>query len=167
MSADSSHNVQVVSDSYYGSKGDDVFNVSSVEYFSKASSGIHGDVGLDTLKLTGGGQMLDLGAMGEKLTSIEIIDLTGTGDNAINLSLKDVLNLGETNVFHENEMVQMMIKGDAGDVVNLDGLVDAADSGKWVAQGVLALGDTNYQIYQYSTLAAELLVQQGMQTNLV
>ncbi|QQX57082.1 Ig-like domain-containing protein [Pseudomonas chlororaphis] len=167
MSAASSYDIKLASDSYHGSEGNDLFNLSSVEYFSNASSGVHGGAGLDTLKLTGSDQILDLNAIGEKLTSIEIIDLTGTGDNSLNLSLENVLNLGEVNLFHDNEMVQMMVKGDAGDVVNLNGLVDTADSGKWVEQGGLAIGDTTYQIYQHSTLAAELLVQQGMQTNLV
>jgi hypothetical protein len=43
--------------------------------------------------------------------SLERIDITGTGDNTLTLSVRDVLNLsGESN--------ELLVKGDAGDMVN-------------------------------------------------
>ncbi|QQX57080.1 Ig-like domain-containing protein [Pseudomonas chlororaphis] len=152
---------------YYGGDADNVFSLADVGLLSSNGSGVNGGAGTDTLTLTGADQVLDLTALDNKIVSIEVIDLTGSGDNTLNLSLENVLGNGQTNLFHDTDTVQMMVKGDAGDVVNLDGLVSSTDSGEWVAQGSLKLGVTNYQIYQHSTLAAELLVQQGMQTNLV
>ncbi|AZC59381.1 Ig-like domain-containing protein [Pseudomonas chlororaphis] len=161
---------QVVSQSdvvYYGGDADNVFSLADVGMLSSNVGGISGGTGMDTLTLTGANQILDLTALGNKLVSIEVIDLTGSGNNTLNLSLDDVLSHGESNLFHGSDTVQMMVNGNAGDVVNLDGLVSAADSGEWLAQGALKLGLTTYQIYQHSTLAAELLVQQGLQTNLI
>ncbi|ROM53514.1 hypothetical protein BK648_06915 [Pseudomonas poae] len=141
--------------------------MANVDLLRTEGSGINGGAGMDMLNLTGAGQVLDLTVLGNKIVSLEVIDLTGSGGNTLNLSLENVLNNGRTNLFHDVDTIQMMVKGNAGDMVNLDGLVNSADSGEWLAQGTLKLGVTNYQIYQHSTLAAELLVQQGMQTNLV
>ncbi|WP_221179523.1 Ig-like domain-containing protein, partial [Pseudomonas poae] len=152
---------------YYGGDADNVFSLANVDLLRTEGSGINGGAGMDMLNLTGAGQVLDLTVLGNKIVSLEVIDLTGSGGNTLNLSLENVLNNGRTNLFHDVDTIQMMVKGNAGDMVNLDGLVNSADSGEWLAQGTLKLGVTNYQIYQHSTLAAELLVQQGMQTNLV
>ena len=118
--------------------------------------------------MTGAGQLLDLSAIAGKLESIEIIDITGTGNNTLNLSLGDVLELGESSLFTADETVQMIIKGNAGDVVNLDDLLaDGTDPGNWAGQGSVVVEGVTYNVFQHSSLDAQLLVQDGVTTNLV
>ncbi|EFQ62747.1 hemagglutinin/hemolysin-related protein [Pseudomonas fluorescens WH6] len=123
---------------------------------------------IDTLKLAGANQILDLTALAEKVTSIEIVDLTGTGNNTLNLSLGDVLAQGDSSLFTGDSATQMMIKGNAGDVVNLDDLLpDGTDPGDWATVGTTTVAGVTYNVYQHSTLDAQLLVQDGVTTNLV
>nr|WP_249342467.1 Ig-like domain-containing protein [Pseudomonas rustica] len=161
---------QIVLDgaAYHGGDDDNTFIVADVDYFSGAESSINGGAGIDTLNLTGAGQTLDLGGIAGKLESIEIIDLTGTGNNTLNLSLGDVLELGESSLFSTDETVQMLIKGNAGDVVNLDDLLaDGTDPGDWAGQGTVTVEGIVYNVFQHSSLDAQLLVQDGVTTNLV
>ncbi|MGL5995867.1 MAG: Ig-like domain-containing protein, partial [Pseudomonas proteolytica] len=127
-----------------------------------------GNAMIDTLMLTGAGQVLDLTVLGDKVSSIEVIDITGTGDNTLNLSLGDVLEQGGTNLFTGDDTTQMMIKGNAGDIVNLDDLLpDGTDPGDWATAGTATVAGVVYNVYQHSTLDAQLLVQDGVTTNLV
>jgi hypothetical protein len=148
----------------------DVFEVAQIE---QLNDGLSGGSGIDTLKLTGADQVLDLSKLVDEqgasiISSIEIIDITGTGNNTLNLSLGDVLELGETSLFTEDETVQMMIKGNAGDVVNLDDLLaDGTDPGDWAGQGQVTVEGVTYNVFQHSGLDAQLLVQDGVTTNLV
>lgn len=129
---------------------------------------MHGGEGIDTLTLTGQNQILDLTLLGHKVESIEVINLTGTGNNTLNLSLGDVLAQGETSLFTNDGYVQMMVKGNVGDVVNLnDVLPDGTDPGNWNAAGQVNLGGVVYEVYRHDALDAEVLTQQGVTTNLV
>ncbi|KVP42713.1 hypothetical protein WJ87_32935 [Burkholderia ubonensis] len=113
--------------------------------------------------------MLDLTQVGEKLSSIEVIDLTGTGNNTLKLSLDDVLANGAVDLFHDSatDTVQMMVKGDAGDVVDLEGLLGGGDPGEWSQQaGKVTIEGVEYNVYVHSSLQAELLVQDGVTTHL-
>ena len=153
---------------YHGSDLDNKFSVLDTSYFDEAEAGINGGAGIDTLTLTGTGQVLDLTAIAGKLESVEIIDITGTGNNTLNLSLGDVLELGESSLFTADETVQMIIKGNAGDVVNLDDLLaDGTDPGNWAGQGSVVVEGVTYNVFQHSSLDAQLLVQDGVTTNLV
>ncbi|NWE20686.1 Ig-like domain-containing protein [Pseudomonas sp. P7548] len=158
----------VVSGIYYGGDEENVFTIGDANYFDDADSGINGGSGIDTLKLMGGNQTLDLTINAEKLTSVEIIDITGTGNNTLNLSLGDVLEQGAASLFTADDTVQMMIKGNAGDVVKLDDLLpDGTDPGDWAASGTTTVAGVVYNVFQHSSLDAELLVQSGVTTNLV
>ncbi|WLI37199.1 Ig-like domain-containing protein [Pseudomonas sp. FP818] len=127
-----------------------------------------GSDAIDTLVLTGANQLLDLSALGNQVSSIEVIDLTGTGDNTLNLSLSDVLSQGGDSLFTADDTTQMMIKGNAGDVVNLDDLLaDGTDPGDWAGQGQVIVEGVTYNVFQHSSLDAQLLVQDGVTTNLV
>lgn len=156
------------SDSYYGGDVDNVFILTDVSDLASINTGIQAGSGTDTLKLTGSGQNLDLTTLIDKVSSIEIIDITGTGDNTLNLSLGDVLEQGESSLFTNDDTVQMMVKGNAGDVVNLDDLLpDGTDPGDWATAGTATVAGVVYNVYQHSTLDAQLLVQDGVATNLV
>ena len=154
---------------HYGSSGDDTFSLADAAGFANGATGeIHGGAGIDTLKLTGQDQILDLTKLAEKVSSVEIVDLTGTGNNTLILSLGDILQQGGTSLFIDDNHMQMMVKGNAGDVVNLDGLMaDGTDPGDWANQGEVTVGGVVYEVYRHNALDAELLVQQGVQTNLV
>ncbi|MBD9678092.1 hypothetical protein IB274_15365 [Pseudomonas sp. PDM18] len=60
------------------------------------------------------------------------------------------------------------MKGNAGDVVKLDDiLLNGIDPGNWASAGTVNISGVTYVSYQYSTMDAELLVQQGVTVNLV
>jgi hypothetical protein len=154
--------------SYVGSDASDTFLVKDTSVFTGFTGSIEGGKGTDTLKLMGAGQLLDLSALGNKMSSVEVVDITGTGDNTLKLSLGDVLGQGSMDLFHANGDVQMMVKGNAGDVVMLDDVLpNGMDLGDWSIAGTVDVGGVSYTSYQYSTMHAELLVQQGVQVNLV
>ncbi|MBK5416209.1 hypothetical protein, partial [Pseudomonas sp. TH31] len=152
---------------YLGTDENNIFSVDNVDHLDGTGSGIHAGAGRDTLKLDGENQVLDLTALGDKLTSIEVIDLTGSGSNTLKLSLEDVLNHGEADLFHISGKTQMTINGDGDDVVDLQGLMGAEDPGSWSAQGQISVGGKFYEVYSHSSLGAELLVEQGVTVNLV
>ncbi|WP_198375147.1 hypothetical protein, partial [Burkholderia ubonensis] len=154
---------------FYGGSSDDVFLAGESEVFEDAGTSVSGAGGTDTLKLTTADQVLDLTQVGEKLSSIEVIDLTGTGNNTLKLSLDDVLANGAVDLFHDSatDTVQMMVKGDAGDVVDLEGLLGGGDPGEWSQQaGKVTIEGVEYHVYVHSSLQAELLVQDGVTTHL-
>ncbi len=153
---------------YFGGEGNNVFYIDNVGLLNNANSIVNGGGGIDSLALIGANQVLDLGAIAGKLESIEIIDITGTGNNTLNLSLGDVLEQGEASLFTADDAVQMMIKGNAGDVVNLDDLLaDGTDPGDWAGMGQVTVEGVTYNVFQHSSLDAQLLVQDGVTTNLV
>ncbi|WP_175831708.1 Ig-like domain-containing protein [Burkholderia cepacia] len=168
------HENQVVvelSGGYHGGGGDDVFSVGHVKYFDGVNAGIHGGAGVDTLKLTGSGQTLDVSKLlnvngHDKLSSIEIIDITGTGNNVLKLSMRDVLELGHEDVFRTDGHTQMMVKGNAGDRVELSGM-SGLDDGHWTNQGMAAVDGMAYIVYENTALNVELLVQSAVSTQLV
>lgn len=168
--------IDELTDSYYGSAGDDLITLkyAAAGHLASASNkGIHGGDGIDTLKIAGAGQALNLNlaTSAGKLSGIEIIDLTGTGNNTLTLSLKDVLANGQVDLFHQGgkSTVQMMVKGNAGDVLNLDDLLGSGgpDLGDWMAAGKHSVDGVSYAVYQHSGLDAELLVQDVLKVGLI
>jgi hypothetical protein len=154
---------------YLGDASDNAFLVSDVALLGAGAGRVDGNGGTDTLRLEGSGQTLDLTALGDSVRSIEIVDLAGTGPNALRLSLEDVLNHGEVDLFRDadGERVQMMVKGTFGDRVDLQGLSDGLDPGAWSSQGPVTVGGVVYQVFQHSALQGELLVQDGVTVNLL
>ncbi len=92
-------------DSFVGGAGDDVMQIADVGFVLA-----DGGTGFDTLEWAGGGFSLNLSNAGDRIQSIEAIDVTGSGNHRLILSVQDVLNLSdETNT--------LRIKGNAGDSV--------------------------------------------------
>jgi uncharacterized linocin/CFP29 family protein len=161
-----------------GGLGDDVIEIDHTQtgYFSRTGAFIYGGPGLDTFKLTGSEQVLDLAALmgGNKeatLQSVEVIDITGTGNNMLKLSLNDVLRMGHVSAFAGVQdavnSVQMKIDGNVGDTLELKDLVAANDPGVWVqASNYVANGNT-YKVFNYAPLNAQLLVDADIQHTLV
>jgi hypothetical protein len=147
--------------------------IDPVVYFAQESAHIFGNSGVDTLKLTGANQVLDLTTLtgdsgAAKISSIEKFDITGTGNNTLKISLNDVLHLGETDMFRKDGKVQVMVDGDAGDKVQLANLHDHGTApGAWQAAGTTTIGGATYQVYSYSNLDAEVLIKQAVAASIV
>ncbi|MET3374059.1 VCBS repeat-containing protein [Variovorax boronicumulans] len=159
--------IEYAPETFYGGTGDDVvsLSVSATTYFNQATAGIHGGSGIDTLKLENYGHVLDLTKVGGKLSSIEVIDITGSYYNTLTLSLAEVLNNGGVDLFYKGDKsrVQMMVKGNADDTLNLsDLLAGGIDQGDWIKKSSVTVQGVAYDSYQHSLLGAELLVQQGV-----
>ncbi len=160
----------LVEGAYHGGNHDTVFTLSNVSYFKQDGSGAHGGMGIDTLKLTGANQVLDITALNSgitnKITGIEVFDLTGSGNNTLKLSMRDVLTLGHEDLFRADGHTQMMVNGNAGDRVELSGMA-GLDAGNWTNQGLAAVNGLAYVVYENATLNVELLVQSSVTTQLV
>jgi hypothetical protein len=123
-------------DSFQGGAGDDVVRVSTLDF-----SLVDGGSGSDTLALDGSGLDLDLTALADSRTrSIERIDIGGTGNNTLTLSVLEVLNLSE-------ESNELLVLGEAGDVVNQGAGWTAASSGGTNGNGTSTIEGQTYQIY--------------------
>ncbi|WPG35933.1 Ig-like domain-containing protein [Variovorax sp. EBFNA2] len=163
--------IEYAPETFYGGAGDDVVSlqISATTYFNQAMAAVHGGSGIDTLKLVGAAHALNLTKAAGKLSSMEVIDITGTGNNTLTLSLAEVLNNGGLDLFHtgDKSRVQMMVKGNAGDIVNLSDLLpNKNDQGDWLKKASVNVQGVVYDVYQFSTLAAELLVQKGVTVKL-
>ncbi|WP_236215126.1 Ig-like domain-containing protein [Metapseudomonas otitidis] len=152
---------------YYGGASDDTFRIADLSVLKSAGTLISGGSGKDCIALTGAGQVMDLTALAGKVRSIEVLDITGSGNNTLKLSAADVLSQGQTDLFHNSGHVQMLVKGDAGDLVQLQKQAGANDEGRWQSQGNVNVDGVGYQVWQHSSLEAELLVQMGVTTQLV
>ncbi|MHA7844958.1 Ig-like domain-containing protein [Serratia sp. D1N4] len=146
----------------YGQNRDNIFTVDDVNALNSVKV-IEGNGGIDILKLTGADQVLDLSAWTGRLSSVEVIDITGSGNNTLKLSLGDVLDQGSRGAFINDDSVQLAVKGDAGDMVMLSDLLpNGMDVGDWENLGQVISAGISYDVYLHTGLDAELLVQQGV-----
>jgi hypothetical protein len=102
-----------------GGGGADVFNAGAgndlIQVSNTTFRDVDGGSGTDTLVILGSGRTLDLTVLAEnKISGIERIDVTGSGDNTLKLSWRDLFDLSETTN-------QLKIDGNAGDTVDLVG----------------------------------------------
>lgn len=130
---------------------------------------INGGDGVDTLVITGEQQTLVLSDVADKLNSVEVIDITGSGDNRLEMNVGDVLSHGGRDLFISDGKLQFMVQGNEGDTVQLDDLLpDGTDSGDWVAQnGTVTVAGIEYQVFSHSGEEAEVLIQHGIKTELI
>jgi hypothetical protein len=121
-----------------GGAGNDTLVISDLNFRR-----INGGSGTDTLSLDSFGINLDLSAISNnKISSIEQIDLTGSGDNSLTLNRLDVLALSDTTN-------QLIVTGDVGDAVTSTGQ-------GWTIESTTTLNSILYN--QYTLGAATLLV---------
>ncbi|QIE22460.1 Ig-like domain-containing protein [Caballeronia sp. SBC2] len=144
-------------------------NADPASYFKDASAHVQGGTsGVSTLHLTGDHQVLDLTSLSgktaaAKVSGIEAVDLGGA-HNMLKLSLVDVLNLAEPDLFQKDGKQQMLVSGSNGDSVDLSNahIAGVAD-GHWMQGGTAVVSGVTYNVYEHSGAHVELLVQQGVQ----
>ena len=108
--------------------GNDLVQVANLAY-----ADIDGGSGAaDTLAILGGGRTLNLAARpNNQITGIERIDLTGSGDNTLKLSHRDLFDLSDSSN-------QLRVDGNPGDTVDLVGTW--TDSGEGATYYTYTLG---------------------------
>ena len=110
-----------------------------------------GGTGSDTLRFNGAGKSLDLTALSdERVAGLEVVDLTGTGNNKIVLSVEDLIALSDS--------ASARIDGNAGDVAALVGP-------GWSAGVDANIGSNTYHVF--SNAGATLLVDLDITTTIV
>ena len=115
---------------------------------------VDGGGNTDTLKLAGSNLNLNLTQVDNgRIQDIEIIDLTGSGDNTLKLNLNDLLDISsETNT--------LRVIGDSSDKVEATGFNKSTASD--VANGI-TLGNVTYDVYiNTSASTAQLWVDQDL-----
>jgi len=145
-------------------------NADPTSYFKETTAHIEGAKHgvIDTLHLLGDHEVLDLTSLtgktaAAKISGIEVVDLGGQ-HNTLKLSLLDVLNLGEIDLFQEDGKQQMMVQGKQGDTVDLSNThVAGLADGEWAGHGATQVGGVTYNVYEHSGAHTELLVQEGVQ----
>lgn len=85
------------------------------------------------------------------------------------ITVDSVLEQGFSNFFIDNGTKQLLITGNEGDTVQLDDLLpDGTDTGDWIAQnGTVTVAGVEYQVFSHSDEEAEVLIQQGIKTELI
>jgi hypothetical protein len=169
----SAHHTVDANGSFTGTTANETvdLNVDPHAYFAQSSAHIAGGGGLDRLALLGSHQILDLTSLtgktvAAKISGIEVFDLGGH-QNTLKVSLVDVLNLGEKNLFVQDGEQQVMVKGAAGDTVDLSNThVAGVADGTWQQHGTAVVSGVTYNVYEHSGAHVELLVQQGVTTTL-
>jgi hypothetical protein len=84
---------------------------------------VDGGSGTDTLVLQGAGQTFDFTTLKDnKITGIEVVDITGTGNNILKLGVRDVFNISDTDSFNFSTASQsntLVVNGNTGDTLQL------------------------------------------------
>ena len=134
-------------DVLYGGAGNDVL------VWDADDRRLAGGGGEDVLRVDGSGIAIDLTSMANnRISGIERIALTGSGDNTLTLDIRDVLALPDhADQFLTHHTRQLLIDGDAGDVVHSIGQA-------WVQAGNVDIAGTSYATYTHTGIAAELLI---------
>ncbi len=118
----------------YGDAGDDVLILRDANGDGKITgadfAAIHGGAGTDTIRIDGSGQILDLTGITAtgKIDGVEIIDITGSGDN------RAILSGAALNAISPGQILR--VTGNAGDAFELTGTGwnyggTVTDSGTW------------------------------------
>jgi Ca2+-binding RTX toxin-like protein len=105
-------------DSIRGGVGDDTLTVPDLAFRS-----VDGGGGSDTLVLLGSGQDFDFTLLADtKISNIETVDVTGSGDNDLTLGFPDIAALNDGDPFAftvANSHHALVVEGNAGDSLTL------------------------------------------------
>ncbi|WP_031363614.1 Ig-like domain-containing protein [Caballeronia sordidicola] len=120
------------------------------------------------LHVTSDHGMIDLASLAAKpvaakASGADAIDVTAQ-HAVLKLSLVDVLNAGEQDLFQKDGKQQLVVNGKEGDTVDLSNShVAGLAEGEWQNHGTAQVSGVTYNVYEHSGAHAELLVQQGTQ----
>jgi large repetitive protein len=96
-----------------------------------------------------------------------VADLDGQ-HNTLKLSLVDVLNLGETDLFQHDGKQQMMVNGKEGDAVDLSNShIAGLAEGEWQQHGTTQVGGVTYNVYEHSSAHTELLIEHSVRIEML
>ncbi|MDB5823804.1 MAG: hypothetical protein JWR21_2508, partial [Herminiimonas sp.] len=131
-------------DTLLGGSGDDVL------IYDAADGTVSGGNGNDTLKVLGSGVTIDLTSIANnRITGIEKIDITGSGDNTVVANADDVQALS-------TDTDTLIVVGDVGDSVRLSGA-------GWEARGSeLVAGITYNKFIGYATDGSMVTILGGL-----
>ncbi|WP_312179162.1 Ig-like domain-containing protein [Pantoea sp. CTOTU46764] len=87
--------------------------------------------------------------------------------NPLSLNISDVLSSGQKDLYIDDGKTQLMVNGKADDILQLEDILPAGnETSGWTAlAGTVTIAGCEYQVY--SNGDAELLVQEGVKTELV
>jgi len=105
---------------------------------------VDGGNGTDTLQFDGSGINLNFTAIADnRVKDIEMIDITGSGNNSLKLTYKDLLHLNDDN--------KLYVKGNSGDSVDI--------TGAW-STGTATVDGISYNTYNMGgTAATDIWIQ--------
>lgn len=137
-------------DQVMGGAGNDVIKITSTDFAS-----ISGDEGIDTLVLAGHDLLLNLSALKDNLSSIEIFDM-GNGHNTMTVSLDDVLRLGSEELAIHNGDKAIIVNGEEGSTLKLE-----SGDGQWtMSQSNYQHDGNTYNVWTMSASGIEVLVEE-------
>ncbi|MBI4208037.1 MAG: hypothetical protein HY527_23700 [Betaproteobacteria bacterium] len=111
-------------------------------FYDATDASVQGEADIDTLRIEGSDVFLNLRQIDDAvITDIEVIDLTGSGDNTLEAALSDVLALSSTTD-------TLRIDGNRGDTVHI--------GGGWTLGSIQVIGTNAYDTYTQDT--ATLLI---------
>jgi large repetitive protein len=126
-------------DSFYGGAGDDIISVADLS-FKRADGGS----GTDTLRYDGPSARINAGDVLGKISGVETLDITGTGNTLLAFSLDDLMKM------YSAKMPALTIEGNAGDFV-------AIGQG-WTDKGIVSVVGQPHHVYSYDVLHLELSI---------
>ncbi|MCY1668978.1 VCBS domain-containing protein [Rhizobium sp. SL86] len=129
---------------YVGTNDSDRFSVANSSLVSA-----DGGSGFDTLALDGANLVLDFTKVAQDaVKSIEAIDITGSGDNLLQIAAADVLDMS-SNV--SGGVTTLTVNADTGDTVSLTGT-------GWTNAGTTSSGGVDYAVYNNASQHVSVLV---------
>jgi hypothetical protein len=94
------------------------------------------------------------------------VNLSDYGKNVLHINSEEILVHGEKDLFLNDGHIQMMVKGDKGDIIDLDNLMGDSSHSQWSMQEAMSIEGEQYQVWQDSNNNVEILVQYGVEVDL-
>jgi len=164
----------------YGGSGNDTFVLDAVMISAPQTNGLVNGVyaridggsgggggSIDTIQVSSNLDLTSIANQGQsadgshsRISSVEVIDLSAGGNQTLTLKLIDVLDMTGFNSFASTGRHQLLVKGAAGDVVDL---ADGVDTTGWTKSGTFTdSGSVVYDAWNHNTSLATVYAQQGM-----